>query len=69
MNKLVKTEYCAKSKEDDMIKRNLIKRVMAAGAIMAVTLLLAGCSFGSDSVKLGAAGVGGGYYAFSNAFA
>ena len=52
-----------------MIKRNLIKRVMAAGAIMAVTLSLAGCGIGSDSVKLGAAGVGGGYYAFSNAFA
>ena len=66
---MILTEYCAKSKEDDMIKRNLIKRVMAAGAIMAVTLSLAGCGAGSRSVKLGAAGVGGGYYAFSNAFA
>ena len=67
--KKIQTECCAKSKEDDMIKRNLMKRVMAAGVIMAVTLSLAGCGIGGDSVKLGAAGVGGGYYAFSNAFA
>lgn len=67
--KKIQTECCAKSKEDDMIKRNLIKRVMAAGAIMAVTLSLAGCGIGGSSVKLGAAGVGGGYYAFFNAFA
>ena len=67
--KKIQTECCAKSKEDDMIKRNLIKRLMAAGAIMAVTLSLTGCGIGGNSVKLGAAGVGGGYYAFSNAFA
>lgn len=43
--------------------------MVVAGTAILMTLSLAGCGIGSDSVKLGAAGVGGGYYAFSNAFA
>lgn len=51
------------------MKLKKIKRLAAAGVAMLMTLSLAGCGAGSRSVKLGAAGVGGGYYAFSNAFA
>ena len=51
------------------MKLKKIKRMVAVGTAILMTLSLAGCGIGSDSVKLGAAGVGGGYYAFSNAFA
>ena len=51
------------------MKLKKIKRMVVAGTAILMTLSLAGCGIGSDSVKLGAAGVGGGYYAFSNAFA
>ena len=51
------------------MKLKKIKRLAAAGAAMLMTLSLAGCGIGGSSVKLGAAGVGGGYYAFFNAFA
>ena len=51
------------------MKLKKIKRLAAAGVAMLMTLSRAGCGAGSRSVKLGAAGVGGGYYAFSNAFA
>ena len=43
------------------MKLKKIKRMVAAGAAMLMTLSLAGCGAGSRSVKLGAAGVGGGY--------
>ena len=41
------------------LKKIKIKRMVAVGTAILMTLSLAGCGIGSDSVKLGAAGVGG----------